>query len=103
MGRKKWTKDSRSERAAAGYTAAGHNQSTRDRTTEEQRNARRDKRRIHEERTGRYTSDEHMAASLCGSEPHMAAHIIGTAYPTKHADEEHIRDDEDGGRRQRAR
>ena len=102
-GRKKWTKDSRSERAAAGYTAAGHNQSTRDRTKEEQRNARRDERRTHEERTGRYTSDEHMAASLCGSEPHMAAHTTGTAHPAKRADEEHMRDDEDGGRRQRAR
>ena len=44
-----------------------------------------------------------MAASLCGSEPHMAAHTIGTAHPAKRADEEHMRDDEDGGRRQRAR
>ena len=33
----------------------------------------------------------------------MAAHTIGTAYPAKRADKEHIRDDEDGGRRQRAR
>ena len=33
----------------------------------------------------------------------MAAHTIGTAHPAKRADEEHMRDDEDGGRRQRAR
>ena len=44
-----------------------------------------------------------MAASQCDSEPHMAAHTIGTAHPAKRADEEHTRDDEDGGRRQRAR
>ena len=44
-----------------------------------------------------------MAASLCGSEPHMAAHPTVTAYPAESANEEHERDDEDGGQRQRAK
>jgi hypothetical protein len=70
---------------------------------EEQRNAKGDKRRTHEERTGQYTPDEHMAASLCGSESHMAAHTTVIAYPAKRANEEHICDDEDGGQRQRAK
>jgi len=33
----------------------------------------------------------------------MAAHTIRTAHPAKRAEEEHMRDDEDGGRQQRAR
>ena len=102
-GRKKWTKDGRSEKAAAGDTAAGHNQSTRDGTMKGQRNAKRDRWRTHEERTGQYTSDEHMAASLCGSESHIAAQTTVIAHPVKRANEQHICDDEDGGKRQRAK
>ena len=85
------------ERAAAGHTAAGNNQSTRHSAKEEYRNARRNAWKTHEEGTEQHTRDGHMAASLCSSEPHMAAHITGTAHPAKSV-EMHMCVDEDGGR-----
>jgi hypothetical protein len=95
-------KASSNERAAAGHTAAGNNQSTRHSTKEEYRNARRNAWKTHEEGTERHTCDGHTAANLCSSELHMAAHTTGTAHPEKSI-ETHMRVDGDGGRRQRTR
>ena len=101
-GKTKYEKESRNTRAAAGYTAAGNNQSTWHNTKEEYRNARRNAWRTYEEGTERYRHDGHMAASMCSSEPHMAAHTTGTAHPVKGV-KTNMHVDEDGGRRQRTK
>ena len=101
-GKTKYAKESHNSRAAAGYTAAGNNQSTWYNAKEEYRNARRSAWRTYEEGTERHRHDGHMAASMCSSEPHMAAHTTRTAHPVKGV-EMHMCVDEDGGRRQRTK
>ena len=95
-------RESRSERAAIGHTAAGHNKHRRKTDAAEHRNGRDRTRQIHKEEVGWHTADRHMMAKVDGSEPHMAAHTTGTAHPAKSV-EMHMCVDEDGGRRQRTR
>ena len=95
-------RDSRSERAATGHTAAGHNKHRRKTDETEHWNGRDRTRRIHESEVGRHMTDRHMMVKADGSEPHMAAHTAGTAHPAK-SDETHMHVDEDGGRRQRTK
>ena len=101
-GKTMMAKESHSSIAAAGHTAAGNNQSTWYNAKEEYRNARRRAWRTYEEGTERHRHAGHTAASMCSSEPHMAAHTTGTAYPVKGV-EMHMYVDEDGGRRQRTK
>ena len=95
-------RESRSEKAAIGHTAAGHNKHRRKTDAAEHRNGRDRTRPIHKEEVGWHTADRHMMAKVDGSEPHMAAHTTGTAHPAISI-EMHICIDEDGGRRQRTR
>ena len=95
-------KESHSSIAAAGYTAAGNNQSKWYNAKEEYRKARRSAWRTHEEGTERYRRDGHTAANTCSSEPHMAAHTTRAAHPMKGV-ETYMCVDEDGERRQRTK
>ena len=97
-------RDSRSERAATGHTAAGHNKHRRKTDEAEHWNGRDCTRRIHEKEVRWHMADRHTMVKADGSEPHMAAHshTTGTAHPAKSV-ETHMRVDEDGGRRQRTK
>jgi len=101
-GKTMMAKESHRSIAAAGHTAAGNNQSTWYNAKEAYRNARRRAWRTYEEGTERHRHAGHTAASMRSSEPHMAAHTTGTAYPVKGV-EMHMYVDEDGGRRQRTK
>ena len=95
-------KESHSSIAAAGYTAAGNNQSKWYNAKEEYRKARRSAWRTHEEGTERYRRDGHTAANTRSSEPHMAAHTTRAAHPMKGV-ETYMCVDEDGERRRRTK
>ena len=100
-------RDSRSERAATGHTAAGHNKRRRNTDEAGHWNGRDRTRRIYEEEVGWHMADRHtmVKAVADGSEPHVAAHTTAMAHMAKRG-EKHKQtneDEDEGGRRQRTR
>ena len=98
-------RDSRSERATIGHTAAGHNKRKRNMDEAEHWKGRDRTRRIHEEEMGWHMADGHTMVKADGSvhsEPHVAAHTTVMAHPAKRG-EKHKHTNEDDGQRKKTR
>ena len=91
-------RESRTEKAAIGHTAAGYNKHRRNTDEAEHRNGWDRTRRKHEEEMGWHMADGHTMVKANGSEPHEAAHTTAMAHPAKR-DEKHKHTNEDDGQR----